>query len=346
MLFVRKQLVEMAGIGLALTGLAAASATQAVSAEQAHSGYHLKKTIHVPGTEGWDYISIDSSARRLYIGRGQYLQVVDIDTGRLIAQLTDMPGVHGVALVPELRRGFTVNGEDNSSTMLDLDKLKALARISTGKVPDSYAYDQTTQRVFIMNSAGNNATAIDATTGSAAGTIPFAGQPEFAVSDGKGEVFVNITDKNQMLAFDARTLKVLHRWPLTSCEGPSGLSMDREHRRLFSACDNETMVVMDADSGRVVAALPTGAGTDASVFDPSTQNAFASAGGCGTLTIIHEDSPDHFRVLDNVSTASGARTMALDEKTHDVLLVTARHGHGATYRELLPDSFVVLVVGK
>jgi DNA-binding beta-propeller fold protein YncE len=347
MLFIRKRLLEMAVVGAAVTGLAD-SATQAVSAEQAHSdsGYHLKKTIHLPGTEGWDYISVDSAARRLYIGRGKYLQVVDIDTGRLIAQLTGMPGVHGVALVPELHRGFTVNDEDNSSTMLDLGGLKTLSRIETGKVPDSYAYDEATRRVFIMNSAGNDATAIDAAKGSAAGTIPLDGQPEFAVSDGKGEVFVNITDKNQMLAFDANTLRVLHRWPLTSCEGPSGLSMDREHRRLFSACDNQTMVVMDADSGKVVAALPTGAGTDASVFDPSTQNAFASAGGCGTLTVIHEDSPEHFHVLDNVPTASGARTMALDEKTHDVLLVTARHGHGATYRELLPDSFVVLVVGK
>jgi len=345
MLFIRKQLLELAGVGVALIG-PVVSATPAVSAEQSHSGYHLKKTIHLSGTEGWDYISIDSSARRLYIGRGKYLQVVDIDTGRLVAQLTGMPGVHGVALVPELHRGFTVNDDDNSSTMLDLENLTPLAHIGTGKVPDSYAYDQTTRRVFVMNSAGDDATVIDATAGAAVGTIPLDGQPEFAVSDGKGEVFVNITDKNQMLAFDARTLKVLHRWPLTSCEGPSGLSMDREHRRLFSACDNQTMVVMDADSGRVVAALPTGAGTDASVFDPSTQNAFASAGGCGTLTIIHEDSPDHFRVLDDVPTASGARTMALDEKTHDVLLVTARRGHGATYRELLPDTFVVLVVGK
>jgi DNA-binding beta-propeller fold protein YncE len=345
MLFIREQLLEMASVGLGLMGLAA-FATQAVSAEQPHSGYHVKKTIHLPGTEEWDYISIDSSARRLYIGRGQYLQVVDVDTGRLIEQLTDMPGVHGVALVPELHRGFTVNGEDNSSTMLDLDKAKALARIQTGKVPDSYAYDQSTRRVFIMNSAGNDATAIDATKGSVVGTLPLDGQPEFAVSDGQGEVFVNIADKNQMLAFDARTLKVLHRWPLSSCEGPSGLSMDREHRRLFSVCDNQTMVVMDADSGRVVAALPTGAGTDASVFDPSSQNAFASAGGCGTLTIVHEDSPNHFRVLDDVSTASGARTMALDEKTHDILLVTARHGRGASYQDLLPDSFVVLVVGK
>ena len=258
MLFIRKLLREIAIVGLALPGLAAA-ATQAVSAEPARSAYHLKKTVHLPGTEGWDYISIDSSARRLYIGRGQYLQVVDVDTGRLVAQVTGIPGVHGVALVPELHRGFTVNGDRDSATVLDLDHLKVVGSTKTGRVADSYAYDQATRRVFIMNSAGDSATAIDATTGSAVGTISLDGQPEFAVSDGKGEVFVNITDKNQMLAFDARTLKVLHSWPLTSCEGPSGLSMDREHRRLFSACDNETMVVMDADSGRVVAALPTGA---------------------------------------------------------------------------------------
>jgi DNA-binding beta-propeller fold protein YncE len=332
-------------IALSLAALAMLP-VQAGSADQTQSSYQLKKTIHLPGTEGWDYISIDSSARRLYIGREKYLQVVDVDSGRLVAQLTDVPGAHGVALAPELHRGFTVNGDRNSATMLDLTSLKPLATVKTGEDADGYAYDPSTQRVFIMNSAGGSATAIDATKGTAVGTVVLDGQPEFAVADGGGEVFINITDKNQIVALDARTLKVLHRWPLASCEGPSGLSMDRTHRRLFSACDNETMVVVDADSGKLVAALPTGAGTDASLFDPTTGNAFASAGGCGSLTVIHEDSPDHFRVLANVPTASGARTMALDEKTHDVLLVTARHGHGATHEEVLPDSFVVLVIGR
>jgi DNA-binding beta-propeller fold protein YncE len=333
-------------IGLASAGLAALSTMQVGAAEQSQPAYQLKRTIHLPGTEGWDYISIDSAARRLYVGREKYLQVVDIDSGRLVAQLTDVPGAHGVALAPELHRGFTVNGDHNSATMLDLASLKPLSSAKTGEDADGYAYDPSTRRVFIMNSAGNSATAIDATKGTVVGTVPLNGQPEFAVADERGEVFVNITDKNQILGFDARTLKVLHRWPLVSCEGPSGLSMDRAHRRLFSACDNETMVVVDADNGKVVAALPTGAGTDASLFDPSSGNAFASAGGCGSLTVIHEDTPDHFHVIATVPTASGARTMALDDKTHDVLLVTARHGHGATYGEVLPNSFVVLVVGR
>lgn len=161
MLFIRKQLLEMASVGLALTGLVA-SATQAISADQAHSAYHIKKTIHLPGTEGWDYISMDSSARRLYIGRDKYLQVVDVDTGRLVAQLTGIPGIHGVALVPELRRGFTVDGDRDSATMLDLDHLTVLGTTRTGRVADSYAYDPTTRRVFIMNSAGDSATAVSA----------------------------------------------------------------------------------------------------------------------------------------------------------------------------------------
>jgi DNA-binding beta-propeller fold protein YncE len=341
---IRHHWLEALGIAVAVS-MAGTAATPAGAADGAPA-YHLKRTIHLPGTEGWDYISVDSSARRLYIGREKYLQVVDVDSGRLVAQLTDVPGAHGIALAPKLHRGFTVNGDRNSATMLDLVSLKALGTAKTGQDADGYAYDPATERVFVMNSAGNSATAIDATRGTAVGTVALGGQPEFAVSDDKGEVFVNITDKNQILAFDARTLKVLHRWSVPACEGPSGLSMDRAHRRLFSACDNETMAVIDADSGRVVATLPTGAGTDASLFDPATGDAFASAGGCGTLTVIHEDSPDHFRVLANVPTASGARTMALDEKTHDVLLVTARHGHGATYDEILPDSFVVLVVGR
>jgi hypothetical protein len=197
-----------------------------------------------------------------------------------------------------------------------------------------------------MNSAGASATALNAADGAIVGTIALGGQPEFTVSDGKGKIFVNITDKNEMLEFDGQTLKVLHRWPLAPCEGPSGLSMDRKNRRLFSACDNQKMVVMDADSGKVIAALRTGAGTDASLFDPYTGNAFASAGGAGTLTVIHEDSPDKFRVVEDVDTQSGARTMALDTKTHNVLLVTARHGHGSTHLDVLPNTFVVLVVGK
>lgn len=257
------------------TGCLIYASAWALPSSPGGSGYHVLKTIHLPNTEGWDYISMDSGARRLYIGREKYMQVVDVDSGKLVATLTGMPGVHGIALIPELERGFTVNSDDQTSTILDLKTLKKIGTVKTGKDPDSYSYDESTKRLFIMNSAGNDATAINARDGTVAGTVLFDGQPEFTVTDGKGTVFVNITDKNQVLAFDARTLKVLHHWSLGPCEGPSGISMDREHRRLFSACDNQKMIVMDADNGRVIAALPTGAGTDASLFDPSTQNAFA-----------------------------------------------------------------------
>jgi hypothetical protein len=309
------------------------------------SGYHVLKVIPIGGIERWDYISMDSGARRLYIGRDTHMDVVDVDSATVVARLIGMPGVHGIALAPDLGRGFTVE-DNNISTVLDLNTLKTIGTVKTGKGPDSYAYDELTKRVFIMNSAGNDATAVNATDGKVVGTLALDGQPEFVVSDGKGKIFVNITDKNQILEFDGRTLTILHHWSLAPGEGPSGLSMDRKNRRLFSACDNQRMVVMDADTGKVIAALPIGAGTDASLFDPDTGNAFASAGGAGTLTVIHEDSPNKFTVMENVPTRPGARTMALDTKTHNVLLVTARHGHGSKHSEILPNTFVVLIVGK
>lgn len=336
---------NIAVVGVASVILAVAGLALALSATPGPSGYHILKTIPLGGTEGWDYISMDSAARRLYIGRQTHMDVVDVDSGTVVATLTGMPGVHGIALVPEFGRGFTVEDNDTTS-ILDLKTLKIVGSLKMGKDPDSYAYDELTKRVFVMNSAGASATAIDAAKGTIVGTVAFDGQPEFVVSDGKGKIFVNITDKNQILEFDGQTLKVLHHWSLAPCEGPSGLSMDRKNRRLFSACDNEMMVVMNADSGKVLASLPTGAGTDCSVFDPSTGNAFASAGGSGTLTVIHEDSPDKFGVVEDVRTQSGARTMALDTKTHNILLVTARHGHGSTHLDVLPNTFVVLVVGK
>jgi DNA-binding beta-propeller fold protein YncE len=309
------------------------------------SGYHIAKTITLGGTEGWDYISMDSDTRRLYIGRSTHMDVVDVDSGEVVAKLTGLPGVHGIALAPDLSRGFTVQ-ENDTISILDLKTLKKVGTIHGGKDPDGYAYDELTKRVFIMNSAGADATAVNAADGTIVGTIPLGGQPEFTVSDGMGRIFVNITDKNQILEFDGQTLKVLHRWPLAPCEGPSGLSMDRKNRRLFSVCDNQKMVVMNADTGRVVAALPIGSGADASLFDPATQNAFASSGGCGTLNVIHEDSPDKFSLVEDVPTQSRARTMALDTKTHNVILVTARYGHGSTHADVLPNTFVILVVGK
>jgi DNA-binding beta-propeller fold protein YncE len=315
------------------------------AASAGSSGYHIVKKITLDGTEGWDYISMDSDRRQLYIGRATHLDVVNVDSGKVVAKLTGMPGVHGIALAPDLGHGFTVEA-NNTISLIDLKSLTKIATIHGGEDPDSYTYDELTKRVFIMNSAGADATAINAADGTIAGTVSLGGQPEFSVSDGKGGIFVNITDKNQVVEFDAQALKVRHRWSLAPCEGPSGLSMDRKSRRLFSVCDNQQMVVMNADTGVVVASLHIGSGADASLFDPATQNAFASAGGCGTLAVIHEDSPDRFTVVEDVPTQAGARTMALDTKTHNVLLVTARHGHGSTHEDILPNTFVVLVVGK
>jgi DNA-binding beta-propeller fold protein YncE len=310
------------------------------------SGYRLLKMISIGGTEGWDYVTMDSEARRLYIGRDDHIDVVDVDAGTVMAKIVGLSHTHGIVLAPDLGRGFTSDGESNTSTIVELKTLKKIGTVKTGKDPDSFVYDEVTKRVFIMNSAGADVTAINAADGTVAGTLALDGQPEAGVADGHGRIFVNITDKDQIVEFDARTLKILHRWPLAPGEGPSGLAIDRKNRRLFSVCDNQKMVVMDADNGKVIATPGVGAGTDASLFDPDTGNAFASAGGSATLTVIHEDSPDQFRVVDNVATQSGARTMTLDSKTHNVLLVTARHGHGATHALVLPNTFVVLVVGK
>jgi DNA-binding beta-propeller fold protein YncE len=230
--------------------------------------------------------------------------------------------------------------------IVDLKTLAKIGTVKAGKDPDSFTYDPVTKRVFVMNSSSANATAINAKDGTLAGTVVLGGQPEAALADGKGKVYVNITDKDEIVEADAQTMKVTRRWPLAPGTGPSGLAMDRKNRRLFSACDNQKMVVVNADTGKVVATLRTGAGTDGAAFDPETMNAFAPAGGAGTLTIIHEDSPDSYKVLEEIDTQSGARTMALDMKTHNVLVVTARHGHGATHNMVLPDSFVVLVIGK
>jgi DNA-binding beta-propeller fold protein YncE len=323
-----------------------AGLTQDAPAQPGPSGYHLVKTIAVGGTEGWDYVTMDSASRRLYIGRDDHIDVVNVDSGTMVGKVDGLSHTHGVVLAPDFGRGFTSDGDANTSTIVDLKTLGKTGTVKTGKDPDSFVYDEVTKRVFIMNSAGNDVTAINAADGSVAGTISLEGQPEAAVADGQGKVFVNITDKDQIVEFDGKTLKVLHRWPLAPGEGPSGLAIDRKTRRLFSVCDNQKLVVMDADTGRVIATPSVGAGTDASLFDPDTGNAFASAGGSATLTVVHEDSPDRYRVVDNVPTQSGARTMALDEKTHNILLVTARHGHGATHAQVLPNTFVVLVIGK
>ena len=318
------------------------------------SGYHLVQTYKLGGSEGWDYLAIDSDARRLYISRSTHVMIVDADTGKVVGDVPDTPGVHGIALIPSLIRGFTSNGRAGSVTMFSLLSLAVGGKFVTGQNPDAIVYDPASNLIFTMNGGSNDSTAIDPIAGSVSGTIPLDGKPEFAVADGTGYVYVNIEDAAIMDQIDSQGLRVRRRWQMKPCESPTGLSMDRVHRRLFAGCGNQKMLVMNADNGEVVATLPIGRGVDATAFDPSTGFAFASNGADGTLTVIHEDSPAKFSVVENVETQRGARTMALDEKTHNVYLVTASFAASPEPTKdnprprppMLPDSFVLLVYGR
>jgi DNA-binding beta-propeller fold protein YncE len=317
------------------------------------SGFHLLKTYKVGGDGGWDYLRLDSASRHLYISRGTHVLVLDADSGDAVGEIPDTAGVHGIALAPELGRGFTSNGREGTVTIFDLNTLKPITKVSVGENPDAIVYDPITKRVFTFNGRSHDSTAIDAVKGTVVGTIKLDGKPEFAVSDQSGEVFANIEDKSELVAINPAKLEVKSEWPLAPCESPSGLAIDRKNRRLFAGCDNKMMVVVDADNGKVVTTLPIGRGVDAARFDPETGLAFASCGE-GVLTVIREESPDKFSVLENVPTQAGARTMALDEKTHNVFLVTAQFGPAPAptadqphpRAPILPSSFVVLVFGK
>jgi len=319
----------------------------------ADPGYHVIKTYKLGGEGGWDYLNLDSSSRRLYISRATHVIVIDADSGKPVGDIPDTPGVHGIALAPELGRGFVSNGREGTVTIFDIETLKLIAKVKVGDNPDAILYDPATKRVFTFNGKSQDSTAIDAAKGTVLGTIKLEGKPEFAASDGKGEIFVNIEDKSQVDAIDANKLEVKSRWPLAPCQEPSGLSMDRKNRRLFAGCDNKMMAVVDADSGKVIATPAIGDGVDATAFDEGTGLAFASCGE-GVLTVVREESPSKFSVAENVKTQQGARTLALDAKTHQVFVVTANFGpppaptpeNPHPRRTVLPDSFVALVVGK
>jgi hypothetical protein len=320
----------------------------------ADPGYHVIKTYKLGGEGGWDYLTLDSSSRRLYISRATHVIVIDADSGKPVGDIPDTPGVHGIALAPELGRGFVSNGREGTVTIFDIETLKPITKVKVGDNPDAILYDPATKRVFTFNGKSQDSTAIDAAKGAVLGTIKLEGKPEFAVSDGKGEVFVNLEDKSQLDAIDPNKLEVKSRWPLAPCQEPSGLAMDRKNRRLFVGCDNKMMAVVDADSGKVIATPPIGEGVDATAFDESTGLAFASCGESGVLTVVREESPSKFSVAENVKTQEGARTLALDDKTHNVYVVTAKFGpppaptpdHPHPRHSILPDTFVVLVLGK
>ena len=348
----------VAKFGLAGIALAIIVATSAVfiappPLEAADSDYHLIKKVVLGGEGFWDYLTCDSAARRVYISRGAHVMVIDADTYAVVGDIPGTDGVHGIALAPEFGRGFTSNGRPNTVTIFDLKTLKVLGTAPTGNGPDAIVYDPVSKRVFTFNGHGGDATAIDAASGKVAGTIPLGGKPEFAVADGRGHIYNNLEDKSELLQIDSKKLEVTARWPLAPGEEPSGLAMDTQHRRLFAGCHNRMMVVMDADSGKVLQTPSIGKGVDANRFDPGTQLAFSSNGE-GTLTIFHEDSPEKFTPIESVPTERGARTMALDLKTHNIFLVTAEFGpapspspeHPHPRPTVVPGTFTLLVYGQ
>lgn len=317
-------------------------------------GLHVIKTYKLSGEGGWDYLKMDPDSRHLFVSHGTHVLVIDADSGKQLGDIPDTPGVHGIALAPEFGRGFTSNGREGTVTIFDLKTLKPIGKVqNVGENPDAILYDPATKRVFTFNGRSQDSTAIDAASGNVVGKIPLDGKPEFGVSDEKGELFVNIEDKSELVALDPKELKVKSRWSLAPCESPSGLAIDIKNRRLFSGCDNKMMAVVNADSGKVITTVPIGDGVDADRFDPDTKFAFASCGE-GVLTVVKEQSADKFSVAENVKTARGARTMALDRKTHNLYLVTAQFGPppAATAQNphprpsILPGTFELLVVGK
>jgi DNA-binding beta-propeller fold protein YncE len=325
--------------------LAAVAAAPAVAAEP---GYHLLKTIPVPGDGGWDYVTVDDAARRVYVSHATQVDVLDADSGEIKGKIPDTSGVHGIAVAGDLGRGFTSNGRDDSVTVFDLKTLETLDKVKTGRGPDAILYDPDTHQVFAFCGRGGSATVIDAAKAKVAGTIDLGGQPETGVSDGAGLVFVNLEDKGEVLKIDARNLKVLERWPLTPAKTPTGLALDRRNHRLFVGCRSKHQVVVNTDTGKVVATLPIGDGVDACAFDPETGLAFSSCRD-GTVTVIHQEGPDDYKVVETVKTRPGSKTMALDPKTHRLFLPGAEFkaapDNPRGRPSVVPGSFVVLVFG-
>jgi hypothetical protein len=345
----KKLLLPGVTLSLALAvAFCAASFSHAATPAPGASGYHVIKTVPIPGEEGWDYVAVDSDARRVYISHGTHVVVMNADSYAIEGDIPDTQGVHGIAVASDLGKGFVSNGRANTATIFDLKTLKTTGTVKTDGNPDAITYDPVSKRVFTFNGRGKNATAINASDGSVLGSIALGGKPEFAAADGRGSIFVNNEDTSDVIQIDTQKLAETGRWPLAPCKSPSGLAMDLKSRRIFSVCDDKVSVVVNADTGKIVAKPVIGDGPDAAAFDPATNLFFASCGE-GVLTVIHEDSPDKFTVVENVPTKRSARTMGLDLKTHTIFLPVADFdppAPGERRGKMKPGSFGILVVGK
>lgn len=320
----------------------------------ADDGYKFLREIHVGGEGGWDILTVEAGARRLYLSHATKVVVVDLEKDAVVGEITETPGVHGFVVAPELRRGFSSNGKENKVSVIDLTSLTTVAKVETGANPDAMAYDAKRDEVYVCNHTGNSVTVIDAKTAKVVSTIPLGGSPEFVVADSSaGRVYVNLEDKSEVAVIDTAKHEVIAGWSLAPGAEPSGIALDAAHHRLFATCNNKLMAMIDTESGKVVGTVPIGEHVDGCAFDEATQLVFASCGD-GTVTIANEEALDKLAVVQVLKTERGARTLALDPQTHRIYLPTAQFGPPAVAAPgaapgrptILPDTFKVLVYGK
>jgi YVTN family beta-propeller protein len=337
---------------LAIAAVAAFSLCNPVLSHAEDAGYHVTDKQHLDGDVKWDYLIVDAEHRHLFITHGDRVDVFDVDKKQIVGAIPNTHGVHGVALAADLDRGFTSNGKDNSVTLFELSTLKVIGTTPTEKKPDGIVYDPASKRVFAANGESGSLTPVDAVTGKSLASIPLGGKPEFVAVDGKGRLFVNLEDKNQLLVVDTQRLAITHRYDLSdSCDEPAGLSIDPSTQRLFVGCHNKKLTIVDADTGKILDTLPIGRGNDATAYDVAAKLAFSSNGD-GTLTVISALDAAHYQIKQTVNTMPGARTLAIDPVSHKVYLVAAETepAEAATQTKpmprarLKPDTFTLITV--
>lgn len=315
---------------------------------QSPSSYRITHTYTVGGEGRWDYIVPDPANHRLFIARQDRLMVVDEDNGKLLGQVTGIDGAHGTAVVNGTGRGFATSGNDGAVIMFDLKTYKALGRIPAAEDADAILYDSPSNRVFTFNGDAHSSTVIDPQAGKPIANIPLGGKPEYGASAGDGKVYANLTDTSEVVEIDAKTAAVVRRWPTAPCRQPVAMAIDTAHHRLFSGCRSGVMAVSDYSAGKVVATVPIGAGVDGAGFDAASGNAFASNAD-GTLTVIHQDSPDQYHVAETLETPQGSRNMGLDSTNHRLFVASAKFGPppaGKGRGPVLPGSFTLLVIER
>jgi hypothetical protein len=331
----------MRKIALVLT-LAAATSIFA----QSTSSYQVTHTYTLGGDGGWDYIVPDPPNHRLFIGRENRVMVVNEDTGTLLGEVVGIKGAHGTAIAGGTGHGFATSGNDQSVLMFDLKTFKVLGRIPAAEDADAIIYDSASNRVFTFNGDAHSSTVIDPRAGTLITNIPLGGKPEYGASAGDGKVYANLTDTSEVVEIDAKAASVARRWPTAPCKQPVAMAIDTAHHRLFSGCRSGVMAISDYQAGKVVATVPIGAGVDGAGYDAASADAFASNLD-GTLTVIHQDSPDRYHVVENVQTPQGSRNMGLDPSNHRVFIVSAKFGPtpaGARRGPVLPGSFALMVI--